>query len=383
MMPSLQGSRVLAQRLRQHEYATVLLLIVVIKALTYAASVSVHGVPAFSWPAVEMLPALWNRWDAGWYLQIAAHGYTSEGPQMRAIAFYPLFPWLIRLAHMVVQEYPAAALVVSNLVASLGGIVFYRLARLDFEPCVARCSLVTLLLFPTGFFWHAPYTEGLFLLLSAGAFYAARQGQWCIAGLLGGAAALTRTPGLLLLPALLVEWFCQKPAERQGGRQVLWLGLIPAGWAVYLLINVQVYGSPLAFVSAQQVHWQMTLGWPWASVTNALLRTRLLSQLVGLQEAFMHGGAHLGAVALLLIASLWSLLRLRASYTVFLALVTLQVTALHHLLSTPRLMLSGFPLFFMLGQAVQSKILRLVWFAIALPLLWFLQQRFVTGQWAF
>jgi hypothetical protein len=164
---------------------------------------------------------------------------------------------------------------------------------------------------------------------------------------------------------------------------MLWLGLIPAGWAVYLLINVQVYGSPLAFLSTQQAHWQMTLGWPWVSIEGALLRTRLLSQLVSLHEGFIHGGAHLGAVALLLIGSFWSLLRLRASYTVLLALVALQVTSLNHLLSTPRLMLSGFPLFFMLGHVVQSKILRLVWFAIALPLLWLLQQRFVTGQWAF
>jgi hypothetical protein len=74
---------------------------------------------------------------------------------------------------------------------------------------------------------------------------------------------------------------------------------------------------------------------------------------------------------------------LRYAYAVFLALVALQVTALNFLLSTPRLMLSGFPLFFMLGHVVQSKILRLLWFAVALPLLWFLQQRFVTGQWAF
>jgi hypothetical protein len=119
------------------------------------------------------------------------------------------------------------------------------------------------------------------------------------------------------------------------------------------------------------------------SIARALERTRLLSQLVSLHEGFIHGGAHLGAVALLLMALLWSLLRLRASYSVFLALVALLVTSLNFLLSTPRLMLSGFPLFFMLGHVVQHKILRLLWFALALPLLWLLQQRFVTGQWAF
>ena len=382
-MPSLQAVIEFAQRLRHHEYTRVLLLILVIHALTCVASLLVHGMHIFSWPAVGALPALWNRWDAGWYLHIAEHGYATEGPQLRTIAFYPLFPWLIRLMSVLMQDYPAAAFVVSHTVTTLAGVVFYSLARCDFEPRVALWSLVTLLLFPTGYFWHAPYTEGLFLLLSVGAFYAARRGRWWLAGLLGGAAALTRTPGLLLLPALLVEWRCQKPGERQAWTQVCWLGLILAGWLVYLLINLQVYGTPLAFLSVQQVHWKVTLGWPWVSIARALERARLLSQLVSLNEGFIHGGAHLGAVALLLIGVLWSLMRLRASYTVFLVLVALLVTSLNFLLSTPRLMLSGFPLFFMLGHVVQNKILRLAWFTLALPLLWFLQQRFVTGQWAF
>jgi hypothetical protein len=37
----------------------------------------------------------------------------------------------------------------------------------------------------------------------------------------------------------------------------------------------------------------------------------------------------------------------------------------------------------MLGHVAQNKILRLLWFVFALPLLWLLLQRFVLGQWAF
>jgi hypothetical protein len=159
--------------------------------------------------------------------------------------------------------------------------------------------------------------------------------------------------------------------------------LIPLGWIVYLLINVQVYETPLAFMSAQEVHWKVTLAWPWVSLEKALMRTHLLTQLVSFKEGFIHGGAHLGAVLLLCIGLFWSLLRLRYSYTVFLLLVTMQVTSLNFLLSTPRLMLSGFPLFFMLGHVAQNKILRLLWLIVALPLLWILLQRFVGGQWAF
>jgi hypothetical protein len=382
-MAYLQATLQCAQHIWRHEYVRIFALILVLKALTYAASVAVHSLNALSWQAVEVLPTVWNRWDAGWYLHIAEHGYMAEGPVQRSIAFYPLYPWLIRLASVVMHDYPAVALIVSNIATILGGMAFYGLARLEFEPRVARWSLMALLLFPTAYFFHAPYTEGLFLLLSVGAFYAARRGHWPLAGGLGAGAALTRTPGLLLLPALGIEWYCQAQSEWRRWPQALWLGVILAGWLVYLLLNLQVYGTPLAFLSAQEVHWKVTLAWPWESIAKALMRTRLLMQLVSFQEGFMHGGAHLAAVALLLIGLLWSLLRLRYSYSVFLLLVTLQVTSLNFLLSTPRLMLSGFPLFFMLGHVVQSKLLRLLWFAVALPLLWFLQWRFVTGQWAY
>lgn len=131
------------------------------------------------------------------------------------------------------------------------------------------------------------------------------------------------------------------------------------------------------------MHWKVSLNWPWVSLDKALMRARFLSQFVNLNEAFMHGWAHLGTVVLLLIGSGWSLLRLRFSYTVFLLLVTVQVTALNFLLSTPRLMLSGFPLFFMLGHMMRNRLLRCMWFAGALPVWWILQQRFVFGQWAF
>jgi hypothetical protein len=383
-MPYAIGITQRVAHIARHEYVMVAVLILLLKGLMFALSLVLqHGGNVLSWQAVAALPTLWNRWDAGWYLHIAEHGYGSEESVQRSIAFYPLYPWLIRLAYGVVHHYPVAALAVSNLSSILGGVMFYALARLEFTPCVALWSLVALLLFPTGYFFHAGYSEGLFLPLSAGAFYAARRRHWPLAGLLGAGAALTRTPGLLLLPALGVEWYAQQQGERKAWSQVVWLGVILLGWLCYLLINLEVYGTPLAFLSAQEKYWQVTLDWPWVSLEKAWMRTRLLLQLVNGHEAFIHGGAHLGAVALLLISIVWGRYRLRASYTVFLVLVTLQVTSLHFLLSTPRLMLSGFPLFLMLGYAAQYPSLRLAWFALALPLLWILQGRFVAGQWAF
>src|SRR5262249_47524462 len=43
------------------------------------------------------LLAIWNRWDGPQYPLIAQHGYAASGDQRLALAFFPLYPWLIRL----------------------------------------------------------------------------------------------------------------------------------------------------------------------------------------------------------------------------------------------------------------------------------------------
>ena len=55
------------------------------------------------------------------------------------------------------------------------------------------------------FFFSAVYSESLYLALSVGLFWRARQGRWALVGVLGALAAATRSTGLvLLLPALML-----------------------------------------------------------------------------------------------------------------------------------------------------------------------------------
>ncbi|MGB6564216.1 MAG: hypothetical protein WBE69_16570, partial [Candidatus Binataceae bacterium] len=50
------------------------------------------------------LLSIWNRWDGPQYLLIAQDGYASTGDQRLALAFFPLYPWLIRLTEIVVRD---------------------------------------------------------------------------------------------------------------------------------------------------------------------------------------------------------------------------------------------------------------------------------------
>src|SRR5215207_11371399 len=188
--------------------------------------------------------AIWNRWDAPHYLDIARTGYVAGGVESRWIVFFPLYPWLVRAAAVLLRDELLAAFFVSGLASVAAGLLLYGLARADGEPEeVARGAVFYLLVFPTAYFLHIGYNESLFLALALGAFLAARSRCWWAAGLLGGLAALARLNGLLLLPALAFEaWEEYRSAGRRARAEWLWLLLVGAGFGVYLFINWWVLG---------------------------------------------------------------------------------------------------------------------------------------------
>src|SRR5207248_10279400 len=123
--------------------------------------------------------------------------------------FFPLFPLLITaFAHILGSwSYLLVGTIISNA-ALLGALfVIYQLAVEAGGEQVAQRTLLYLCIFPTAFYFFAPYNESLFLLLTASTFLAMRQQRWWLAGLLGLLAALTRSAGILLvIPYLFELW---------------------------------------------------------------------------------------------------------------------------------------------------------------------------------
>ena len=326
--------------------------------------------------------AIWNRWDAPHYLDIARMGYVSEGVEARWIVFYPLYPWLVRAASVVLRDDLLAAFFVSGVASVAAGLLLYGLARGDGEPEeVARASVFYMLVFPTAYFLHIGYTESLFLALALGAFAAGRARCWWAAGLLGGLAALTRINGVLLLPALAFEaWGEYRGAGRRARAEWLWLLLVGARFGVYLFINWWVFGDPRAFLKMQGDHWAKSLTWPWVGIAETWRagrgRAPSDAQMVGWQEFFF--------VLLGLGMTVWAWLRLRASYAVWMTCNWLLWTSTKFVLSVPRYTLVLFPAFILLARLRAS---RPAWGAAAvvwsLLLLALFAARFSQGYWAF
>jgi hypothetical protein len=149
-------------------------------------------------------------WDGSWYRTTALDWY-APGPGFSAnAAFFPLYPKLMSWGSQITGwSVETVGYIISNVTFLGALILLYRLVTIDFNDSVARRTIWALALFPTALFFTAVYTESLFLLLAVATLYAARRGEWLIAGVAGLLAALTRSAGVMLLAPMAVLFLQQ------------------------------------------------------------------------------------------------------------------------------------------------------------------------------
>lgn len=236
----------------------------------------------------NLLVSPFARWDSVWYLAIAKAGYAAQPTRE---VFFPLYPDLIRVVGWVVSSQIVAGILISLVCFAIALAVLYRLVCLDFSEEVAETAVLVMAFFPASLFFSAVYTESLFLALSLGAIYRARQGKWLWASVLGGLAALSRNGGVLLLApiailllygprpdgaALLSRWAQQRhglrvllPKYRMSPGSLVIL-LIPLGLFGYLLYLQARYGTGKAPFQAESA-WFHQSTWPFGGAWQGIV----------------------------------------------------------------------------------------------------------------
>lgn len=341
--------------------------------------------------------ALWNRWDAPHYLDLVVFGYRAADPGMLVgpdgyrsvypgdlplyIVFFPLFPWLATPIFAVLRDPLTSVLIVSTVASLFVAPLLYHLVAAEFGMRTARYAAWFVLIFPTAYFLHIGYTEGLFLALVLGSFLAARRDRWWLAGILGGLAALARINGLVLIPALIAEagdqWY-RDPARRLHAKW-LTIGLVGVGFAGYLALNLAIYGSPLAFLRIQNEHWFKSLAWPWEGIGG------VVGSITGRtpSDSLMLGWMELLFIGLGLAGTVYAAFRFRPSWFVWMTGNWLLFTSTAFVMSVPRYSLTLFPLFVWFAVLARRPVV-LVGLSIASLLLFgFFATQFAAGRWAF
>lgn len=158
-------------------------------------------------------------WDAGWYLDIASHGYPPVLPrdpftgdyQQNPWAFYPLYPLMTR-ALMTLTGAPFA-ITGAMLSLVLGGAAAVVIALMLRERVGVRVALAAVVVWATcapSPVLQVAYTESLAILLVALVLWQLdRQHWWAAAALafLTGLARPIAVPlGLVALVAVVVRW---------------------------------------------------------------------------------------------------------------------------------------------------------------------------------
>jgi Gpi18-like mannosyltransferase len=323
---------------------------------------------------------LWQRWDALRFVDLAQHGYHGPGRGEHLIAWLPVYPLAIRLAHVFIPNWHVAAVVFSNLCCAAALCYLFLLAELEYDAGVARRAVLFCAVFPTAYFLHAAYSESIFLLFTVAAFYYGRRGRWLPCALLGMLATGTRIPGLAILPPLALEYLQQRNFH---WRKIRWdaatFTLMPLGAIFYLLINYGYFGDPLHFLVAQREHWDSFIRWPtamirdnWYGVNHAKADERLL-QYGGPLVAFVFTTAAVFA----------GIFIIRPCYSLYAALSWVIIFFNNFPISSPRYVLSVFPIYLLLGRIAARD-----WLRDSIAFLFALfyatcAMHFASGWWAF
>jgi hypothetical protein len=315
------------------------------------------------------LPA---RHDAGWYLGIAVDGYRWDpaAPGQQNIAFMPALPMLMRFGGRLIGGHPLWAGQILVLAACLWAFVYvHRLARSALgDGDQAAWAVALTAAYPFAVFFSAVYTEAVFLLCAAGAFYHVGRKEYVRTAAFALLCGFARPNGFLLaVPvALAALWPAVVEAWRSGagGRGVRLsaalrdslpaIAAASAAVAGVLAFSAFIYtltGRPLAWLEAHAA-WGRTFG-TW--VSQGPFQELGRGGLYGYARSQPIDALNFAAV-LLALGAIWPVTRrFGVPYGVFVAVNVIPPLTSGGLLSIGRVTASMFPVFFWLAATIPAR----------------------------
>ena len=201
---------------------------------------------------------------------------TPEGENILAqpasyfAAHLPLYPLTIRLfkelmSHslQVSQLAYLKSMLLVNIFATVGlaWLFYFILKKIKITKEPLLLTIIFLFLPRLFIVRSVGAPESLFLLLILGSLYFFEKGKYLLAGLLGGLATMTKSPGILLFGAYCLVFaeklLVKKKNIERSMPKIDWLGiaLIPAGLLVVFIIYWKQMGDFFAyFNSGDNIH---------------------------------------------------------------------------------------------------------------------------------
>lgn len=316
--------------------------------------------------------AIWQRFDANWYVSVAENGYGGIGGDDH---FPPLFPVMIRILQPLLGSAFLAGLVISHLATLYVLKLLYDAFREWGEETQAKRSTLIFLLYPASFFLFSVYSESPFLVTALLALQNMKKRTWAWAGFWTFCALLTRLQGAALIVPMLYLMWRDRPLLRKPSH---WFALaLPAMAGLFYLFlrSTQVTDGALPFVEPE---WHARLVPPWETYGYAL-QTLFSGSFTFID---LLNWAVVTLFIILLVVG-WKRIPLEYNlYTAFsLLIILIRIVETQPLISMSRYALMLFPSFFVLGVASENP-----WFQrwivyLFIPLNLYLSAQFFLWGW--
>jgi hypothetical protein len=332
------------------------------------------------------LTGAFEHWDAYLLRNIAQYGYFGRHSIPNNAAFFPGYPVVLSVAHLIVRNWTLAELAVPAVAGCFAVVSLSRLGG-------GRRASLYLVTAPAAIFLMVGYSEALFLALAAPAWHAASRGRWWRAALLAGLAGLVRPDALFLIPALVVmaltgSYRTDQPPREGRSRKPAWLRLAnaaiaclalagPAAYEIYLRVHT---GSWTAWSSALQKGWDLHLVTPaqalrttwWAAFRHPFSATIAFEFQL-----------ELGVMAVMLLATVAFAVTKRWPEAVYCGLAVVALGTSTWYQTAPRTLLVLFPVWIALaGLGERWPGIRYTYLAVSAPIAIVLGMLYLSGMWA-
>jgi hypothetical protein len=316
--------------------------------------------------------AIWQRFDANWYLSLAEHGYGNIPGDDH---FPPFFPLLIRVLQPVFGSPFLAGLFISHVATLYTLKLLYDVFVHWGGKITGKRALLFFLIYPTFFFFFSVYSEPVFLIAVLLSLRAMNSRSWAWAGFWVFCAILTRLQGAALLAPMLYLMWRDRPILKKPAH---WMGLIIAGIGglFYLYLrSKQVTRGVVPFVESD---WHARLVPPWETYWYAV-------------ETILSGNAtfidilNWVIVTLFIILLVWGWRKIPLEYNLYAAfsllIMLIRIVDTQPLISMSRYSLTLFPAFFALSLTAENAVLRRVIIYTSILLNLYLSGQFFIWGW--
>lgn len=317
--------------------------------------------------------ASWAQWDGGHYLDIATSGYSS----LNDYVFFPLFPAVVRMISQIFNfDLIASGLLVTNLAFIIFLFVFFRLVSSKFNQQIAYNSAITLMVFPTSFFATAYYSESIFLLLTALAFFFLHQKNMTAAAVVASFASLTRLIGSILIVSIFYAYFSSiKFNIKSLNIKFLHACMALFGISIYSIYLLANLNNPVIFLTSQSI-WQRSVTDPVSTISSYFW------PLITNQFRPFNDWLDLAVTLLFLTVLILGIKKISSSLWIFSMLAILIPASSGTLTSMPRYLLASLGTFIIIAQYLTDRpSLKYIVWTISLLLQIFFAVRFINGYW--